>query len=217
MKDTPATFGGPGWRFTFIDHAADVAAGLLWRTVGVADEYSPLEAVLISAPSRRFGASGDPEEYLMLSWPDSPARDGDGGDSGLFRGARGVRPRSSPRGATAAQLSVHARPGGDDTGGDCLQTHCDSSTGSPLGQSGLAELGIPILGTPTGTATLEGADALWLDAKTLLLGTGIEPTLRDSSGCEPEWQSKVSRSSRYRFRPARNTSWVWSSRSGPIG
>ena len=85
VKDTPATFGGPGWRSRSSDHAADVAAGTLWRTVGVADEYSPLEAVLISAPSRRFAVNGDPEEHLMLNWPDLAQLEAEmEGDSGLL-------------------------------------------------------------------------------------------------------------------------------------
>ncbi len=37
----------------------------------------------------------------------------------------------------------------------------------------LANLGIPILRTLTGTATFEGADALWLDERSVLLGRGL--------------------------------------------
>lgn len=37
----------------------------------------------------------------------------------------------------------------------------------------LAALGIPILRTLTGTATFEGADALWLDPQTVLIGRGL--------------------------------------------
>lgn len=176
MKDTPATFGGPGWRSRSSDHAADVAAGTLWRTVGVADEYSPLEAVLISAPSRRFGASGDPEEYLMLSWPDLAQLETEmEGIRAYFEG-HGVsvhvhRPEEPPPlnylfmrdlVVTTPEGVIVCRPA--------------SPVRAPEARwvsQALAELGIPILGTPTGTATLEGADALWLDAKTLLLGTGI--------------------------------------------
>ena len=36
----------------------------------------------------------------------------------------------------------------------------------------LANLGVPILLTPRGAATFEGADALWLDRHTVLLGVG---------------------------------------------
>ena len=36
----------------------------------------------------------------------------------------------------------------------------------------LAALGVPILRTPRGAAFLEGADALWLDAQTVLVGLG---------------------------------------------
>ncbi|MGH6875305.1 MAG: dimethylarginine dimethylaminohydrolase family protein, partial [Aestuariivirgaceae bacterium] len=37
----------------------------------------------------------------------------------------------------------------------------------------LAQLGIPILRTLTGAATFEGADAMWLDAKTVVIGRGL--------------------------------------------
>ena len=37
----------------------------------------------------------------------------------------------------------------------------------------LAGLGIPIWRTLTGTATFEGADAVWLDHQTVLLGRGL--------------------------------------------
>ena len=36
----------------------------------------------------------------------------------------------------------------------------------------LATLGVPVLLTPRGRATFEGADALWLDTSTVLVGTG---------------------------------------------
>jgi N-dimethylarginine dimethylaminohydrolase len=37
----------------------------------------------------------------------------------------------------------------------------------------LAQLGIPILRTLTRTATFEGADTMWLDAQTVILGRGL--------------------------------------------
>jgi hypothetical protein len=40
-------------------------------------------------------------------------------------------------------------------------------------QAALAELGIPIIRALTGSATMEGADCLWLDAQTVVIGEGI--------------------------------------------
>src|SRR3546814_18732198 len=37
----------------------------------------------------------------------------------------------------------------------------------------LADLGVPILRTLTGTAVFEGADLMWLDPRTAILGLGL--------------------------------------------
>ncbi|HCH65503.1 MAG TPA: amidinotransferase, partial [Deltaproteobacteria bacterium] len=41
-----------------------------------------------------------------------------------------------------------------------------------VAQRALARAGVPLLGVPRGDALFEGADALWLDANTLLVGLG---------------------------------------------
>jgi len=38
---------------------------------------------------------------------------------------------------------------------------------------GLSQIGVPIVASPLGNATVEGADALWLDPETVLVGTGM--------------------------------------------
>jgi N-dimethylarginine dimethylaminohydrolase len=44
--------------------------------------------------------------------------------------------------------------------------------------SALAGLGVPILATVGGTGTFEGADALWLDSSTVILGVGFRTNLQ---------------------------------------
>lgn len=176
MTDIPATFGGPGWQGRTADHTADVAAGAIWRPVGVADEYSPLEAVLISAPSTRFAGGGDAEAHLMLSWPDLAQLQAEmEGIRSYFEG-QGVqvhvhRPEDPPPlNYLFMRDLVMMTPAGAIV---CRPASPVRAPEARWASQALAELGIPIVGTPTGTATLEGADALWLDSKTLLLGTGI--------------------------------------------
>ena len=177
MSDEPvaATFGGPGWRARVDCHSADVAAGRIWRKVGVTDEYSPLREVLISAPSAQFRQRGDPEASLMLSWPALEQLESEQAGIQAYFDEQGVhvhvhRPAEPPPLnylfmrdliITTPEGAIVCRPA--------------SPVRAPEARwvsRALGEMGVPILGMPTGDATLEGADALWLDSRTLLLGTG---------------------------------------------
>jgi N-dimethylarginine dimethylaminohydrolase len=175
MADTPATFGGPGWAARKQSHREDIRSGEVWRRVGVENEWGPLTDVLISMPSEDFGHPGDPEAQLMLSWPSL---------AGLRQECEEVRSFFESVGVT---VHLHAPPVPPPLNylfmrDLVLMTPAGAIVARPASPvragearvvaEALAELGIPIIGTPTGEATLEGADALWLDAQTLILGTG---------------------------------------------
>jgi len=175
MVDTPATFGGKLWDKRPESHENDVASGLLWRTVGMHNEWSPLTDVLISTPSADFGKGGEPNAHMMLSWPDLAA---------LVEQCDGVERFFESVGVTVHRHSPKTPPPLNylfmrDL---FLMTPSGAIVARPASPVRAAEarfvtqalsaLGIAIIASPTGTATFEGADTLWLDASTLLVGTG---------------------------------------------
>ena len=66
----PATYGGATFTHRSLGHAADVAAGRHWRAVGVQDEFSPVQEVLLAVPPDTLGQVTDPDAALMLGRPD---------------------------------------------------------------------------------------------------------------------------------------------------
>lgn len=143
---------------------------------GVWDEFSRLEAVLISAPSPSFGTPGDPAAQLMLSWPDLAQLQAEcAGVRGFFE-SQGVEvhvhtPRTPPPlNYLFMRDLVFMTPEG------AILARPASPVRAPearFAQAALAELGIPIIRALTGSATMEGADCLWLDAQTVVIGEGI--------------------------------------------
>jgi N-dimethylarginine dimethylaminohydrolase len=176
MSDTPATFGGPGWRTRKSSHAEDVHAGQLWHSCGVWDEYSRLESVLISQPSQAFEEPGDPEAWLMLSWPDLAQLRSECAAIQAFFRAQGVEvhvhnpAEPPPPNYLFMRDLVFMTPEGAIVGRPASPARAGEAR---FAQAALADLGIPIIGSMRGHATMEGADCLWLDAATVLVGEGI--------------------------------------------
>jgi N-dimethylarginine dimethylaminohydrolase len=120
--------------------------------------------------------SGDPNAQLMLARPDlDRLRRQTDGLIDLYEG-QGVtvhlaRPSALPppnflfmRDLFWATLEgvVLARPAARQRAGE-----------ERFAAEALAQIGVPIIYHPHGRATFEGADALWLDSKTVLLGVGV--------------------------------------------
>jgi len=169
-----AAYGGPGWRPRERDHAGEI--GPLWRDAAVADEWSPLRAVLLHRPGDELAVGPDADRAQMIA-PPAPAR---------------VRAEHDALAAAyeAAGIAVHyVAPA--ETPPPNQMFVADLMFMTPEGailarpasavRAGeerwvarrLADLGVPILRTLTGTATFEGADALWLDRETVLIGRGL--------------------------------------------
>lgn len=170
-SELPSTLGGAGWLARDLPHAAEI--GTVWAPFGVASSVTPLRDVLLSVPGEET-AVADPAAWLMLDRPD-PERFRAQCDAlaWIYR-AEGVTPHlvrpthptpnhvfacdlffMTPEGAVLARMAARQRAG--EERGVAAE---------------LARLGVPILLTPRGTATFEGADAVWLDARTVLLGVG---------------------------------------------
>lgn len=178
-----ATYGGPGWAGRALAHASEVAEGRHWRRSGVTSEVAPLREVLLSWPGDYLAATDDLDRLLLLEPVDLALMRRQTEGLMAFYEAHGVRvhvvsPETPPppnfvfmrdvffmcgEGAVLARMAAETRAGEE-----------------RLAAEALARLGVPILVTVRGEATFEGADALWLDDKTVLVGCGLRT---NRAGC----------------------------------
>jgi N-dimethylarginine dimethylaminohydrolase len=174
-SDPPATLGGPGWQPRLQAHADEVRDGRIWSACGYRSEVAVLRQVLLAWPPDRMADIGDPARWLMNERVDLAAlrdqttkvRDAflaAGVDVLLDTATIDAPPNVifmrdlclvTPHGAIVARAASAQRAGEE-----------------RYAAAALARAGIPILATVTGTATFEGADALWLDPGTVMLGVG---------------------------------------------
>ncbi|MEM7172417.1 MAG: arginine deiminase-related protein [Pseudomonadota bacterium] len=168
-----AAYGGPAWQQRVRPHAEEI--GLHWAGMGIDSEWAPLRAVLLHRPGPELAASKDPEQAQMLAPLDlgkaqaehqalSKAYREQGIEVIELAPKEPVTPNQmfmadlffmTPQGAVLARPASEVRAGEE----------------RPVARR-LADLGVPLLKTLTGSATFEGADALWLDSITVLLGRG---------------------------------------------
>ncbi len=178
MTTLPATFGGPTFTTRPHPHAVDVEVGHVWRTVGVWNETAPLLEAALVWPPDSLASISHPDEALMLRVP----------DLGVMRRQMDVLAN------TFTQLGVHVHlfqaPEAPPNTVFLRDLVFTTPEGCALGRpaspvraaeprriaAALAQLGVPLLGLPRGDAFFEGADALWLDARTLLVGQGVRTT-----------------------------------------
>jgi arginine deiminase len=169
-----SAYGGPGWSPRTASLRSEI--GTIWAPCGVASESSPLKAVLLHRPGAELGQLGDPDTVQMLHSldPDQAIQQHDA-LAEAFRHAsvtaHYVYPADppSPNLIFVADLlfmtpegAILGRPASTVRAGE--ERHVARR---------LAELGIPILLSVRGTGALEGADAAWIDAGTVLLATGL--------------------------------------------
>jgi N-dimethylarginine dimethylaminohydrolase len=147
----------------------------VWAPFAVRSHVAPLRDVLLAVPGVEQEYPEDPGEWLMLERPDRAALTAQTEALISFYRSQGVTPHLSrpartptpnhlfqcdlffmtPEGAVLARMAARQRAGEERGTAEAL-----------------ARLGVPILLTPRGDATFEGADALWLDEQTVLIGTG---------------------------------------------
>ena len=175
-SDRPSTLGGPGWRPRTGSHEEEVRAGTTWTVCGCRSEVAPLRAVLLAVPPAALGAVGDPAGELMLDRVDLPTIRAQAADLAAAYRAEGVTVHMvpmpdevsanvvfmrdlffmAPSGAVLARMAAQQRAGDE--------RHVAAA---------LAARGIPVLRTVAGNAVFEGADAQWLDPRTVVVGTGF--------------------------------------------
>ncbi len=171
---TPASYGGPGWVPRTAAHAAEVRAGDLWHPCGVDSEFAPLREVLLCWPGDSLGAIDDPDRWLLLGRPDLKGMRAEMEQIVAFYEGQGVRvhlhrPADAPPNTIfmrdliwmTPEGAVICRPAGLARAGE--ERHAAQA---------LAGLGVPILQGMRGRGTFEGADALWVDPRTVAIGVG---------------------------------------------
>lgn len=169
-----AAYGGAGWspRTT---HLQD-ELGTLWGNGGINSEWGRLKSVLLHRPGAELAAPADPDAALLLE-PIDAARAAAQHDAiaQAYKDAGAmvhyVEPAVTPfpNQMFVADLmfmtpegAIVARPASAVRAGE-----------ERWGARRLADLGVPILRTVRGDGTFEGADAMWIDPQTVIIGRGL--------------------------------------------
>jgi N-dimethylarginine dimethylaminohydrolase len=169
-----AAYGGEGWSLRRSTHREEI--GSLWAHCGLNSEWLPLKQVLLHPPGAELSSGNDPKAAQLLEIPDwQLARHQHVAIAQAYRAAgisvHFVDPAqiASPNLIFCADLffmtpqgAILARPASTVRAGEERWV-----------ARRLADRGVPILRTLSGAATFEGADALWLDPQTVLLGCGF--------------------------------------------
>lgn len=169
-----AAYGGEGWQPRSRPLRDEVDS--IWGSFGMDSEWAPLKAVLLHRPGVELAVADDPASVqfeesvdydLARAQHDSIAQAYR--DAGVTVHYLEMKGEAQPNQMFMADLMfmtpegmILARPASDVRAGEERQA-----------ARKLAELGIPIVRSISGLGTFEGADALWLDSTTVILGRGL--------------------------------------------
>ncbi len=169
-----SAYGGENWSPRTATHRDEI--GTLWAACGIDTEWRPLQAVLMHPPGAELAEIADPDAVQMLAPLDLPrARQQHAAIVQAYRDAgvavHLVEPDivPSPNLMFCADL-LFATPEGVILGRPASTVRAGEER---YIARRLAALGIPIVRTLRGNAVFEGADAAWLDPRTVLLGRGL--------------------------------------------
>jgi N-dimethylarginine dimethylaminohydrolase len=171
-----SSLGGAGWIPRTASHAEEVARGVVWRECGYRSEVAQLREIMICRPPDSLAEITDSRAWLMRQQVDlARLHDQAEAVAEYFRAHQVIvqvarPPRTAPpnlifmrdlflmtpHGAVIARMASAQRAGEE-----------------RYATAALAGLGLPILRTITGTGTFEGADALWIDQRTVLVAVGF--------------------------------------------
>lgn len=150
--------------------------GSLWHECGVRDEFSTLRSVLLHRPGTELDAVDVADAALMLSMPDAAA-------AAAQHDSLAAAYRADRIEVVAVEPPVMPPPNQMFVADLMFMTPAGAIVGRPAStvRAGeerwvarrLADLGVPIVRSIGGTGTFEGADAMWLDRETVLVGRGL--------------------------------------------
>lgn len=170
-----AAYGGENWSQRHATHQQEL--GEIWGGCGIDSEWRQLTSVLLHCPGEELNAAqDDPESVQMLGAVDvARARDEHNAMVEVYQSEKVevhfVEPDlpCQPNLMFCADLFVMTPQG-------AILARPASTVRAAEERwvaRKLAALGIPILKTLTGNATFEGADLMWIDAKTAMIGRGL--------------------------------------------
>ena len=173
-----SAYGGDDWSPRQKSHREEI--GDIWIDAGVNSEWAPLKSVLLHQPGSEINGIDDPQRYQMLSILDHQlVVEQHNGFSDTLRDL-GVQVyyvdpsrEPSPNLMFCADL-VFMTPEG--------AILCRPASTIRAGEERwvaerLSAIGIPILHTFTNHATFEGADALWINPGTVMVGVGLRTNI----------------------------------------
>ena len=171
--DRPATFGGTGFRYRDLNWSTDL--GSIWTKATVNNDGARLRRVTLAKPSEIYRTISDPNDALLIDVPNvQELRSQFSQLVQLFKSLKIKVDVFENDLATANFIFqrdlfnatpegvVLARPASTQRRGEEV-----------LEQLELAQIQIPLIGSFRGPELFEGADLLWIDEKTALLGIGV--------------------------------------------
>ncbi len=170
-----AAYGGDNWSQRIATHAEEL--GSVWFDCGIDSEWRELKSVLLHCPGEELNAAQkDPEAVQMLDAVDlGQAREEHAAMVEMYHSqnvqVHFVEPDlpCQPNLMFCADLFVMTPQGAI-----IARPASTVRTGEERWVARkLSALGMPILATLTGTATFEGADLMWVDEKTAIIGRGL--------------------------------------------
>ena len=171
---TAAAYGGDGWSSRTKNTQQEI--GTIWASCGIRSEYAPLKSVLLHEPGKELTVSDDPNDMQMI---------------GILDVARTQRQHQALAQAyEKAGIAIHyVQPDNPATPNQmfCADLFFMTPEGAILARPAstvrageerwvarrLTEIGVPIIRSIRGHGTFEGADAMWLDDKTVIVGCGF--------------------------------------------
>ncbi len=169
-----SAYGGEGWSPRIASLQEEL--GGVWGACGVSTEWTALKAVLLHRPGPELNASTDPNAVQMLAPLDlERAQKQHDGLARAYRVAGATVHYVDPAGTPSPNQMFVAdlmfmTPEGVILGRPASTVRAGEERWVARR---LADLGVPILRSVRGGGTFEGADAAWLNPRTVLLGRGL--------------------------------------------
>ena len=170
-----AAYGGEGWSRRVRTHRQEI--GDLWAPCGIDSEWRPLKSVLLHRPGQEIHVSEELVNVLQFS------EQLDLGRAQAEFDRLVQRYRDCGIEVHLLEENPHATPNQLYCADLCVMTPEGAILARPASTvrageerwiaRALGNLGMPVLRVLAGTATFEGADLMWLDSETAVIGRGL--------------------------------------------